>query len=44
MVLKMSKDKTLVITKSGTTYKNEHNAETIKIIVPKLIDGTDLKQ
>ena len=44
MVLKMSKDKTLVITKPGTTYKNEHNAETIKIIMPKQIDNKDLKQ
>ena len=44
MVLKMSKDKTLVITKSGTTYKNEHNAEAIKIIMPKQIEGKDLKQ
>jgi len=44
MVLKMSKDKTLVITKSSTTYKNEHNAETIKIILPKQIDNKDLKQ
>ena len=43
MVLKMSKDKTLVITKSGTTYKNEHNAETIKIIMPKQLDNKDLK-
>jgi hypothetical protein len=40
----MSKDKTLVITKSSTTYKNEHNAETIKIIIPKQIDGKDTKQ
>ena len=40
----MSKDKTLVITKSSTTYKNEHNAETIKIIMPKQIDDKDLKQ
>ena len=40
----MSKDKTLVITKSSTTYKNEHNAETIKIILPKQIDNKDLKQ
>ena len=44
MVLKMSKDKTLMVTKSSTTYKNEHNAETIKIIMPKQLDGKDLKQ
>ena len=44
LVLKMSKRKTLVVTKSGATYKNEHNAETIKIIMPKQIDGKDLKQ
>lgn len=44
MVLKMAKNKTLMVTKSSTTYKNEHNAETIKIIMPKQIDGKDLKQ
>lgn len=44
MVLKMSKDKSLVITRSSTTYEGEHNAETIKIIVPKQIDNKDLKQ
>ena len=41
MVLKMSKDKTLAITKSSNTYEGEHNAETIKIIVPKLINGNN---
>ena len=44
MVLKMSKDKTLIMTVSSVTYKDEHNAETIKIIMPKQIDGKDLKQ
>ena len=41
MVIKMSKDKTLMVTVPSTTYKNEHNAETIKIIIPKQIDGKD---
>ena len=44
MVLKMSKDKTLIMTVSSTTYKDEHNAETIKIIMPKQIDDKDLRQ
>lgn len=39
----MSKDKTLVITKSGNTYQDENNAETIKIILPKEINSIDLK-
>ena len=42
-VLKMSKDKTLAVTKSGNTYQDENNAETIKIILPKLINSIDLK-
>ena len=42
MVLKMSKDKSLVITRSSTTYEGEHNAETIKIIVPKLINNNEI--
>lgn len=40
----MSKDKTLVITKSSTTYEGEHNAESIKIIVPKLINGNNTNE
>lgn len=44
MVLKMSKDKILMMTVPSTTYKNEHNAETIKIIIPKQIDNRDTKQ
>ena len=44
MILKMSKDKTLIMTVSSTTYKDEHNAETIKIIMPKQVDNRDLKQ
>ena len=43
MVLKMSKDKTLTITKSGNTYQDENNAETLKIILPKLLNSNDLK-
>ena len=42
-VLKMSKDKTLTVTKSGNTYQDENNAETIKIILPKAINSIDLK-
>ena len=38
----MSKDKSLVITRSSTTYEGEHNAETIKIIVPKLINNNEI--
>ena len=44
MVIKMSKDKSLIMTVSSPTYKDEHNAETIKIIMPKQIDDKDLKQ
>lgn len=43
MVLKMSKDKTLIITKSGNTYEDENNAESLKIILPKSLNGNDLK-
>lgn len=43
MVLKMSKDKSLMITRSGNTYQDENNAETIKIILPKVINSIDLK-
>ena len=43
MILKMSKDKTLTVTKSGNTYQDENNAETIKIILPKVINSIDLK-
>ena len=39
----MSKDKSLVITRSGNTYQDENNAETIKIILPKVINSIDLK-
>ncbi len=42
-VLKMSKDKTLTVTKSGNTYQDENNAETIKIILPKAINSINLK-
>jgi hypothetical protein len=40
----MSKEKTLITTVPSTTYKDEHNAETIKVIMPKQIDNKDLKQ
>ena len=39
----MSKDKTLTVTKSGNTYQDENNAETIKIVLPKVINSIDLK-
>lgn len=39
----MSKDKTLTVTKSGNTYQDENNAETIKIILPKVINSIDIK-
>lgn len=42
LVLKMSEDKTLTVTKRGNTYQDEHNAETIKIILPKLVNSIDL--
>ncbi len=42
MVLKMSKDKSLIMTVPSVTYEGEHNAETIKIIVPKLINDNDI--
>lgn len=41
MVLKMSKDKTLSTTIPSITYEGEHNAETIKIIIPRLINGNE---
>lgn len=41
MVLKMSKDKTLATTVPSITYEGEHNAETIKIIIPRLINGNE---
>ena len=44
LVLKISKDKTLIITVPSITYKDEHNAETIKVIIPKQIDNKDVKQ
>ena len=42
-VLKMSQDKTLVITKFGNTYQDENNAENLKIILPNALNGNDLK-
>lgn len=44
MVLKMSKDKTLIVTVPSTTYKGEHNAETIKIIMPKFINDNNIDE
>lgn len=44
MVLKMTKDRTLIITKQGNSYQDENNAETIKIILPKRINEIDLKE
>lgn len=43
MTLKMTKDRTLIITKQGNTYQDENNAEMIKIILPKSINQIDLK-
>lgn len=43
MILKMDKDKSLRVTAHGNTYEDENNAEIIKIIVPKFINDTDLK-
>lgn len=43
MVLKMTKDRTLIITKQSNTYQDENNAEMIKIILPKSINEIDLK-
>lgn len=42
MILKMYEDKELVITKTGNTYQDENNAETIKMYLPKLINGVDI--
>ena len=44
MVLKMSKDKTLTITKTGNTYEDENNAETIKILLSRKVNGNDLSE
>lgn len=43
MVLKMTDGRTLIITKQGNTYQDENNAETIKIILPKSVNGIDLR-
>lgn len=42
-VLKMTKNKTLAITKLGNTYQYENNAEILKIILPKTLNNNDLK-
>ncbi len=41
--LKMTEDKTLTITKSGNTYQDENNAEILRIILSKSINGNNLK-
>lgn len=43
MVLKMMTDRTLIITKHNNTYQDENNAEMLKIILPKALNGIDLK-
>lgn len=43
LVLKMLEDRSLFITKSSNTYQDENNAETIKIILPRSVNGNDLK-
>lgn len=43
MILKMSSDKSLVITSHGNTYEDESNAEVIRVLLPKTINGTDIK-
>lgn len=42
MILKMYEDKELVIAKTGNTYQDENNAETIKIYLPKIVNGIDI--
>ena len=43
MILKMSSDKNLVITAPGNTFEDESNAEVIRVLLPKAINGTDIK-
>lgn len=38
----MLEDKTLIVTKKGNTYQGENNAEIIKIILPRLLNGADI--
>ena len=44
LVLKMSEDRNLMITKRGNSYQDENNAENIKIILPKILNEIDLKK
>ena len=44
MILKMSEDKNLTITKSGNTYEDENNAEIIKVLLPRIINNNDLTE
>ena len=43
MVLKMSSNKTLSITKPGNTFEDENNAEIIKFILYKKINDIDIR-
>ena len=43
MVLKMSNDKSLVITHSANAYEGENNAENIKILLPIYINDYDIR-
>ena len=43
MVMKVSSDKHLSITKGGNTYAGENKAEIIKILLSKQINGIDIK-
>ena len=40
--LKMTEDKILTITKAGNTYEDENNAEIIKVLLPRQVNGNDL--
>ena len=43
MILNMDKDKTLRVTKYSNNYEGENNAENIKILLPIMINGCDIK-
>lgn len=44
LILKMDEGKHLTITKDGFTFEGENNAEKISVILPKFINGHDLKE
>lgn len=44
LILKMSKDKNLTITKLGNTYQDENKAESIRILLPRTIKNNDLTE